>query len=220
MNDKEDKIRKLAYNFFEKRSGQSDHALDDWLKAEKKIRGIFWRTKFILKNYTWKYDLFVSIIGGIAASVVVSLLAWWFITRIDPNKIFLCLRYAYEYKYEKATQEDPVRRILENVPVFMSSGQNLWFAVVNTNINSIENCTLHLDVQDGLIIKSDNVWQVQLPNRKYTYMFHGVLNNGLAIATNPLSIEFQKKDKYKVTYSITAKNIKVKSGYFFIEYKE
>jgi len=220
MDDKEDKIKKLAYEFFEKRGSQSNYALDDWLKAEKKNRGIFWKVKFISKTYPWKYDLFISIIGGIAASIIVSFLAWYFINRIDSDKIILCLRYAYEYKYEKATQEYPIRKILGNVPISMSPGQNLWFAVVNTNINSIEKCKLHLDFQEGLIINSDTSWQAQLPNRKYTYVFYDSLNNRLAIATNPLLVNFQKKGKYKILYSITAQNMKAKKGYFYIEYKE
>jgi len=92
--------------------------------------------------------------------------------------------------------------------------------VVNTNINSIEKCKLHLDFQEGLIINSDTSWQAQLPNRKYTYVFYDSLNNRLAIATNPLLVNFQKKGKYKILYSITAQNMKAKKGYFYIEYKE
>lgn len=175
----------------------------------------------IFRNHPWKYDLFISVIGGIVASTIVSCLAWRFINWVNPNKVVLCLRYAYEYNYERATSEDPIRKILENVPIHMYSGQNLWFAVVNENIMSIENCTLHLDFENGLNIKAHETWQTHLPNKKYTYMFYGTLNNRLAVGTNPIEIKFQntEKDTYKVTYSITAKNMKLKKGYFFIKSK-
>ncbi len=143
--------------------------------------------------------------------------AWLFINWINPNKVVLCLRYAYEYNYEQATQNDPIRKILENVPVKMNSGQNVWFAVVNENINNLENCTLHLDFQDGLNINEDKTWRAHFPNKRYTYLFYSPLNNRLAPGTNPLQIEFQKGGKYRVNYSITAKNMKSKDGYFFIE---
>lgn len=171
------------------------------------------------KRHPWKYDLFISIIGGLVASMVVSFLAWRFINWINPNKVTLSLRYAYEYSYEKATQYDPIRKILENIPIRMYSGQNLWFAVVNTNMNSLEQCTLHLDFEEGLNIEADKLWQTHLPNRYYTYVFYGTLNNNLAFGTNPLKIYFASDStkEYKVVYSITAKNMQIKRGYFFIE---
>lgn len=219
--NKEGKIRKLAYYFYKKRGCLDGHALNDWLKAEKEIQGSALRLTKCFKSHPWKYDLFISIVGGIVASGIISFLAWWFINWINPNKVILSLRYAYEYNYEKATQYDPVRKILENVPIRMSSGQNLWFAVVNTNINSLENCTLHLDFQEGLNIKTGESWQTHLPNKQYTYMFYGSLNNNLAFGTNPLEIYFVKdtKEKYKVVYSITAKNMETRRGCFFIEPK-
>lgn len=172
------------------------------------------------KNRPWRYDLFISIIGGIVASTIIALLAWRFINWIDPDKVSLCLRYAGEYNYEEATESDPIRKILENVPIRIYSGQNLWFAVVNENTNSIEDCTLHLDfLQEDLNIKPYEIWQVQHPNRKFTYMFHRSLNNRVAFATYPLQIEFGDKEKgnHRVTYSITGKNMKAKRDQFFIK---
>ncbi len=168
-----------------------------------------------LRNHSLGYDLFISIVGGVVASYLI----WIFISSINPNKVYLCLRYAYGHSYEHATQDDPVRKISKTVPVRMYSGQKLYLAVLNTNINSIENCTLHLRFQDGLNIKTGEGWQVHLPNKDYTYMFYGSLNNILAFGANPLFIEFQSLEKngYKVSYTITGKNMRSKTGHFFIE---
>src|SRR3989338_2526126 len=218
MNKREEEIKKIAYEIYQKNGCQSGHELDNWLEAEKKVGSICWPWRKLKNNKPCSYDLLVSVIGGIIASLIVSFGAWWFINYINPNKVFLCLRYAYEYNYEAATQEDPIRIIDKNKPIQMISGQNLWFALLNTNINSIEGCTLHLDFDDGLVIKPQDQWQIQLPNKNFTCIFRNSINNGLVIGTYPLQIEFKnpEKTRYSVRYSITAKNMSKKDGQFFI----
>ncbi len=104
----------------------------------------------------------------------------------------------------------------------MVQGQRLWFALLNTNFNSIEECTLHLNFEDGLMIRAQDPWQVHLPDKNFTYIFSNSINNGLAVGTYPLQIEFKNPEKarYLVRYSITAKNMSKKDGRFFIEIKK
>lgn len=92
------------------------------------------------------YDITVSILGGFVAAVI----TWMCFTYINPAKVNLCLRYGYEYKYEGASQDDPIRIIRKDIPIRMNSGQNLWIAILNTNLSSLEGCTLHLQFAMGL----------------------------------------------------------------------
>jgi hypothetical protein len=48
----EEKVRLRAFELFEKRGRQKGHELDDWLKAEKEIRGFNGeiKTKNLIKN--------------------------------------------------------------------------------------------------------------------------------------------------------------------------
>ena len=162
------------------------------------------------------YDLLVSITGGVIASIIVAIFTWNIFTSINPNKVSLCLRYAYEFQYEKATHEDPVREILATVPVIMDSGQRLRFAVTNRNLNSLENCTLHIEFGEGLDINAEEPWQVHLPDRNFTYIFGMPINNGLASGTTSLIINFKEKRQFKAAYTITAKGMKIRRGHFIV----
>ncbi len=103
MNKREEEIKKIAYEIYQKNGCQSGHEFDNWLEAGKRVSSIWWPWRKLKNNRPCLYDLLVSISGGIIASIIVSIGALWFISSINPNRVFLCLRYAYEYNYEKAT---------------------------------------------------------------------------------------------------------------------
>lgn len=209
------KIKQYAYHLFGKRGHKHGHDLDDWLMAEKKIKGFWW---FFNKEHLFWYDLLVSIIAGIISAAIVASISYWFITSINPNKVFLCLNYAYAHNYEKATAEDPIKVISTNKPVLVKQGQKLYLAILNTNLSSVEDCTLHLVFEKGFGIKLYAPWQEQLPNKKYSYIFYTPINNGLVSGATSLVIEFpeEKKSVYKVEYDITGKNMILKRSYFLI----
>lgn len=208
-------IKQYAYRLFEKKGHKHGHDLDDWLMAEKKIKGFWW---FFNKERLFWYDLLISIIAGIISAAIVASISYWFITSINPNKVFLCLNYAYTHNYEKATAEDPIKVISTNKPVLVKQGQKLYLAILNTNLSSVEDCTLHLVFEKGFGIKPDVQWQEQVPNEKYAYIFYTSINNRLVSGALSLVIEFPKEKKpvYTVKYDITGKNMKLKSSYFLI----
>ncbi|MEX2738420.1 MAG: hypothetical protein Q6356_005040 [Candidatus Wukongarchaeota archaeon] len=174
-----------------------------------------------------------SWIKGFIYLVLIPLFVLWFYNKfiagqIDPNKIRLCLVYAYEHKYRGSTHKDEVKEIVKNEPIniILDSDKKarLFFGIWNKNKISLKGLQLLIEFPEGIKVDLQEYyigrikitdWQVLQPNKKIRSLPVVMIthsNDPLLPGKRflPLILKFSKNisDKIEISYTITAQDIK------------
>lgn len=135
--------------------------------------------------------------------------------KLDPNKISLGLRYAYEFdNYLGATNSfgNEDRIIVPNVPLKKKYNLNedVRFVFVIGNGNKsipFDDVTLEVIFPDGIPeVLYGKGWAPQRINKRYTYYFHRI--NNIPLNTySAIEVKFPNKGKYRIDCYIHGKSI-------------
>jgi hypothetical protein len=126
---------------------------------------------------------------------------------IDPNKIFVGERYPYELDESSSYAPDAGLRLTPQTVLRKKyvPGRPLRFTPVieNQSGSSLEHPRLQVHfLQEGLNVRHEGGWQVQYPNRRYSFAFGEPINNTPLNVDGPLWVTFPSAGKYTVEFIV------------------